>query len=282
MIFTSAQNEAQNIITQLCALARIPVPQSYLSVEDESSVKNIDSQIEQKKQLIQNAINDKPTYVLPEMYRTNEQHIMSDEEYLSYLQYTGQVRQTQTIANVEELKRKKAMQKEMVRQQKVMQSDISRQEKAEQSDITRQGKTIQKEANHQQKVERIVQKPSLHIDYASIGTRVGRIIVSVFFWSFSIFYILFYLVAISTKGGVASGIVFLLTAILINPLLYKMICTKLYKIPRWVCVSILAVGFIIGIIMFPSSKANGNITNNKTSITTEKPDDANIGYVYVR
>lgn len=43
MTFSKAQSEAQNFISQLGALAKTPVPVSFLKPEEEVSVKAIDS-----------------------------------------------------------------------------------------------------------------------------------------------------------------------------------------------------------------------------------------------
>ena len=83
--FVNARNEAQSIIAQLGKLAKMPVPSSFLQPEEEQSVKEIEAQIAAKQSELQIAINDRPTYDIPAMYRTPEQRGMSDEQYLQYL-----------------------------------------------------------------------------------------------------------------------------------------------------------------------------------------------------
>lgn len=83
--YTNAQNEAQTIISKLSTVAKIPVPTDWLKVEDEPSVKKYDEWIVNKESNIQAAIDDKPTYAIPAMYRTDAQKDMTDDEYLSYL-----------------------------------------------------------------------------------------------------------------------------------------------------------------------------------------------------
>lgn len=97
--FSKAQSDAQTIIAQLSALARTAVPQSFLKPEEESSVRNIDAQIESKNSELERALADKPHYALPSIYRTHEQQEMSDSEYLQYLQETDAQRTAEREAN---------------------------------------------------------------------------------------------------------------------------------------------------------------------------------------
>ena len=83
--FDKTQMVAQEIISKLAVIAKTPVPSTWLKVEDEPSVKEFDIKIIDKENEIQVAIDDKPTYKIPDMYRTEAQKDMSDEEYLSYL-----------------------------------------------------------------------------------------------------------------------------------------------------------------------------------------------------
>lgn len=91
MRFISAQTQAQTIISQLGVLAKTPVPQTFKHPYEETSVKKIDAQIEVKNVELKTAIEDKPTYNLPAIYRNPSQSHMTDEEYLQYLSDTDAV-----------------------------------------------------------------------------------------------------------------------------------------------------------------------------------------------
>lgn len=109
--FSKAQSDAQNIIAQLGVLAKTPVPTQFLKPEEESSVRAIDSQINNKQMELQQAISDKPTYTIPAMYRTNEQSGMSDEEYLQYLYNTDAQRTAKRTADEAAFKKEQAERK---------------------------------------------------------------------------------------------------------------------------------------------------------------------------
>lgn len=112
MAFSKAQSEAQNFISQLGALAKTPVPTSFLKPEEEVAVKVIDSQINVKQQEVQEAITDRPVYVLPDMYRTEENREMSDKDYINYLVSTDAERMSERVANEAALKKEQAEKKQ--------------------------------------------------------------------------------------------------------------------------------------------------------------------------
>ena len=86
--FNRAMSDAQNIVSQLSVLANTPVPESFLKVEEEPSVVAMDSIIKETEKELQIAIEDRPTYILPDIYRTEEQKNLTDEQYLEYLSNT--------------------------------------------------------------------------------------------------------------------------------------------------------------------------------------------------
>lgn len=210
MIFSKAQREAQNLISQLGVLAKIPVPVSFLKPEEEASVKAIDSQISVKQQELQDAIADRPVYVLPDMYRTEGNREMSDEDYINYLVSTDAQRMSERTANEAAFKKEQAEKKAA--------------EKAKRT-----------EANYWGKVKNI-----------------GRILGKIVFWILSIFLLLFAIVSFTTSGGILSGILFLLTAVFVNPLMTGFITNKWKKIPIWFLILALVVGFLAGILTFPT------------------------------
>lgn len=67
-IYTKAMSNAKEIITKLRYLATLPVPESFLPVEDEASVIAIDDKIIEANRELDAAKADKPTYEIPEQY----------------------------------------------------------------------------------------------------------------------------------------------------------------------------------------------------------------------
>jgi len=228
--FTNAYNLAQQIVTQLGILAKTPVPSSYIKPEEESSVKNIEKQISDKQVELQKVIADKPTYELPAIYRTDEQKDMSDEEYLEYLKQNDALRQEEILRN-----------KEFAKQEKARLKELRRKEKTEK----RSGGS------------------SININ----TNKILSVVIDVIFWILSIFTLIFSIGGFATSGGAVCGVILILTAILINPIVYKLIKNKVYDIKRWVCVVIFFVGFIAGILTLPSSSENTNIDNQNNQTT---------------
>lgn len=227
VLFTKAQREAQNIISQLGVLANTPVPTSFLRPDEEQSVKNIDLQITNKQQELETAIADKPTYNIPKMYRTEEQKDLSDDEYLQYLIDTDEERARNCAEKEAQFKREQ----EEARA-------ATRQKKAEEK-VSRQHARQQKMAN---------------IDYIRAIKNVGGIIYKIVFWFFSVCMILFMISGFVT-GRAISGILFLITGVLINPLVDDLIRDKLFKMPKWLPLVILIVGFLAAIIAFPTTES---------------------------
>lgn len=210
MTFSKAQSEAQNFISQLGVLAKTPVPVSFLRPEEEVSVKAIDSQINVKQQELQDAIADRPVYVLPDMYRTEENREMSDDDYINYLVSTDAQRMTERAANEAAFKKEQAEKKA-----------------------------------------------------AEKAKSIGRILGKIVFWILSIFLLMFAIVSFTTSGGILSGILFLLTAVCVNPLMTGFITNKWKKIPIWFLIIALIVGFLAGILTFPTGDENNlEITQN--------------------
>lgn len=206
--FLNAQSQAQNIVSLLGALSKTPVPQSFIKPEEETSVKNIEAQIEQAQNNLQSAIADRPSYALPNTFRSPEQQAKSDAEYFAYLRNLDQQRQAEKKENKEPVRR--------------------------------------------------------------TAKTVGSIIVKVIFWVLSVFTLLFSIVAFTTAGGILSGVLFLITALFINPLLFGLINEKLVKIPIWVCIIVLFFGFFAGALTMPDSTTSGGNTKNTTPPVTVK------------
>ena len=117
---------------------------------------------------------------------------MSDEEYLQYLYNTDAQRAVERSVN-----------EAAYRQQ---QAEIKAAKKAEER-IARQRQRVQYRAS---------------VDGTGTAKKIGTVIYKILFWIFSIFIVLFALVSFTTNGGILSGLLFLITAILINPLVHNL------------------------------------------------------------
>lgn len=65
------------------------------------------------------------------------------------------------------------------------------------------------------------------------------------FWIFSVFVLLFALVSFTTNGGILSGLLFLITAILINPLVQDLVRKKLFTFAMVFSITRRCVNFIM-------------------------------------
>ena len=227
-VFSRAQADAQNIISQLGTLAKTAVPTAFLKPEEELSVKNIDAQIANKQKELEKARADVPTYALPEIYRTAEQRNMSDSEYLQYLRTTDAQRVAEKAENEAAFKQKKAEEKAVKQHQR--QQDLA------------------------------------NADYVGTVKKAGSVIYKIVFWSISVLLVLFSFVSFSEKGGILSGCLFVLTALLVNPLIDDMIYNKVFKYPRWMVIIILVVGFLASVLTYPTSDGQESET---ASVITE-------------
>ena len=226
MAFSKAQSEAQNFISQLGALATTPVPTSFLKPDEEASVKAIDSQIAHKQNELQAAIEDRPVYELPVMYRMKENKELSDEEYLQYLENTDSQRMSEREANEAAYKREQAEKKAAAKAQR-----------AEEKEIRRKNRN-----------QRLADG-----NYGEKAKTAGGVMEKVIFWILSVFMFLFCIVSFSAKGGILSGVLFALTAVCVNPLLTGYIKNTGRKVPLWVVIVILMVGFLAGVWTFPTA-----------------------------
>lgn len=96
--------------------------------------------------------------------------------------------------------------------------------------------------------------------YSEKKTKIMTIILDAIFWILSIFVLIFSFGAFATKGGAVSGIILIVTAILINPIIYKFICNKIHNTKRWICAAVCLVGFFVGILSMPTPE---NISDNQ-------------------
>lgn len=67
-IYSSKMSSAQSIVDTLRKLSTTPVPKNYLKPEEEQSVLDFDPKIKQAEKELQEAVDNKPTYEIPESY----------------------------------------------------------------------------------------------------------------------------------------------------------------------------------------------------------------------
>ena len=249
-VFVKAYQEAQNMVAILGSLARTPVPQYVLRPEEEPSVKLLDAQIENKQKELEFAVADVPTYALPDMYRTAEQRSMSDEEYLQYLREAD----AQRMAQIQADKELKKAQIQAAKEQKKAQIQAAKEQKKLLSNTENQT------ANN-------ITSP---IETKTSGTlrKVGKRIFVVSFWIVSVALSLLALIMFASQGGIITGIIWLLTAISVNPLIGDLIYNKVVRFPRWIVAIILVVGFFAGIFAFSSPQTTSDTSSSESTVAT--------------
>lgn len=96
------------------------------------------------------------------------------------------------------------------------------------------------------------------------------IIVDIIFFFLSILTLLFSVGGFATPKGGVCGVIFMITAILINPIIYKPIKGKFCNLKRWICVIIFIVGFISGILAFPTPTEKTDTSSNQTAVSSNE------------
>ena len=69
---------------------------------------------------------------------------------------------------------------------------------------------------------------------------------NVLLWIASVLCLILSFAFFSTAGAIVSGIVYLLTCIIVNPLFCKFVNKNLFRMPVWVCAVVFVVGFCVG------------------------------------
>lgn len=265
---TKAQNDAQNIISKLRAVSQLPVPKTFLRVEDEQSVKNYDAQILNKEKEIQVAVDDRPTYDIPLTYRTEAQKEMSDEEYLSYLAKNDQIRAEQIAADAAEAQRQKNIQKELKRQQKqeakAERIRLKEELKLQKANLTPEER-LKKEAEIKEKIN--ISSTPIADGFVSVTKKVLTVLIKVVCWTISVFVLLLAIAAL-TQGGITSTIFFVISALSVNPLIYKFIKSKWQSFRKWMCIVIFIVTFLVSCFALPTTTPTTN-TETPPSSNTE-------------
>ena len=145
--------------------------------------------------------------------------------YLQYIESTDNQRVAERYANKMALKQEQTERKAVERQRRLDKREIRRNQKEQNKD---------------------------NVNDTEMTKRVLVIMYNIVFWILSVFYLLSALISF-TSSGVLSGILFLLTALLINPKVDEVISDRIIKIPKWVIVIIMIVGFFAGVLTFPSA-----------------------------
>ena len=95
--------------------------------------------------------------------------------------------------------------------------------------------------------------------YLSTLSSVATLIYNIIFWFLSVFVLLFAIAGFA-NAGIVSGIIYLITAIMINPLVGDHIRDKGAAFPKWAVIIILIVGFLAGALTFPITDTSSNKT----------------------
>ena len=214
--YITAVRDAQDIISKLIMVSKMPVPTTTVKVEDESSVKDFDGRILDIETEIQAVSDAKLTYKIPEIYRTTEQKDMSDEEYVAYLDSTDSIRAEERL-----------LQKKAEEERKVIEK---------------------KEADERRAVKR---KETRERSVKTIKTGFN-VFVGIIGWAISILTLILVLGAI-LEDGIASCIVLTVSALLINPSIYKCLKSKMKFLRVWMVVLLFIVTFILGASLLPTS-----------------------------
>jgi len=229
-LYRKAYSDAQIIISQLSALANTPVPSTYTRPEDEESVRLIDSKIAQKDNELREAEASTPNYAIPLTYRTQEQMEMSDEEYLEYLKG----------ADIARIEKEKALKEERARQ-KAIEKETKKAERKQKA----QSKAENGASNYEHRESKLADNTILQKSMT-----VGSLLAKILFWAISVMFFLFSLIFFICEAFL-SGIIFLVTALIANPLIRQYLVAKKIKIPIWVVILAIIIGFFAGILNFP-------------------------------
>lgn len=237
--FSKAYQDAQNMVSLLGMLANTPVPRTYLKVEEEPSVKQLDEEIAVKREELQGAKQSKPVYALPAVYRTEEQKELSDEDYLAELEKKDKERFT-----AEELEKQKAAAEKLAR-------------KAEKR---RAREDVVREDPKKKRQKKIASSKAYKIT----------------FWILSVLLLLTGLTFLTMPGATATVIIYVITAVLVNPLITKLISDKWLAYPWWVPIIILVLGFFVGAAVLPYTETDNGNGGSQSESQSVVPSDSSV------
>ena len=109
--------------------------------------------------------------------------------------------------------------------------------------------------------------PSVSPAEPSTARKVGKIIFNVCSWIVSVILTLLAIIMFSSEGGIISGIIWFLTALLVNPSIGDLIYYKVVKFPRWIVAIILVVNFFVGVFAFSPPQSTIDAISSETTIT---------------
>ena len=248
--FQTAESNAQKIIALLGTLAHTPVPENILKPEEEPSVRLLDEQLLSKQRELEAMNAQNPIYELPEMYRTDEQRNLSDDEYLRYLQQMDRQRSENNAEN-----RRTVMPEPTVRnmsQWTVASEQASQNVNHRNAIPEREVQNADQQAAAFGTTERVVsQRQTGHRANENLQ-KVGNAIYNIAFWVFSLMNVLFSVYGFSKSW--ISGTLFLATALIINPKMNELVWSKKVELPKWSMILILIVGFFAGVLTFPAAQ----------------------------
>ena len=226
------------------------MPENILKPEEEPSVRLLDEQLLSKQRELEAMNAQNPIYELPEMYRTDEQRNLSDDEYLRYLQQMDRQRSENNAEN-----RRTVMPEPTVRNmsQRTVASEQASQNVNHRNAIPeREVQNADQQAAAFGTTERVVsQRQTGHRANENLQ-KVGNAIYNIAFWVFSLMNVLFSVYGFSKSW--ISGTLFLATALIINPKMNELVWSKKVELPKWSMILILIVGFFAGVLTFPAAQ----------------------------
>lgn len=262
--YEEANKKANEVIIKLHTVTKLPIPETYIPSDQFEVIKNFDLLIENKEKEIQEKISSKPKLVIPEKYKSSKYSNMTDEEYLEYIESNYRTiikereekekaeREAKTLEDakqqnkLEQERLEKIANKNAIKEEKLKRKEQSQLEKLNKLKIQNQIKEEENKARKLKKEEKIElnSKPKDNkepIAKPKNGNTSLPIVCKTIFWILSLFVAIILAVPnLSVAGNILCGFLLLIVAILINPLLEKVV-----KIPVWLKVVILVVGFFI-------------------------------------
>lgn len=263
--------DAQTIVDKLRRVSQTPVPSSFIKAEDEESVKVYDKKIAEKNAEIQMAIDDKPTYGIPAIYRTKEQESMTDAEYLEYLEDSDKKRVADAISEEEERKRQQNLLKEVKRQEKEEKKLLKKNKNQSKKAVEVATVNVNKDAKDTSEVQQSIKEqiPVMTSNVTTVAKKVVSIILSVALWSVSVISALLAIAALAT-GGYVSSLFFVLGGLSANPTFFRFLRKKNVKIRVWMCIIVYIITFFVAGANLPASNTDTNDTQTQKQTVVEQ------------
>lgn len=220
--YKKAYIEASELIQQLGQLAKTPVPEVVVQVEQDPSVLELEAKIEEAKQQLDSAIADTPKYEIPAIYRTAEQKDLSDAEYLEYLKAEDARREEEKIQAAEARAREKQANAAARAEARAKTS----QERAERRQAHKDACAKEKQANASANADKNAAAPLAPSDTAATLKKVGAILGKAILWVASLFALMLSVVAFNSISNPFAGLFLLAGTVLVNPLFYSVLAKR--------------------------------------------------------